>query len=247
MTRHDDSGASGSRRRPIGLGKRAWVTTHLVRRLLRFLAWSRFVRVTVIDREIVPAKGAVLVASNHISMVDAVFLWGALRRRAMAVAMAELWTWPVVGLLVRRLGHIPVVRRDAESGRKALDAGEWVLRHGGVLLIYPEGRCVPPGETEPYKPGVARLAMATGVAIVPVATTGTDGLLPLRGRSGSGPRVDRRHPVTIRFGEPIDPGDFESVEKLLDHLRTRIESLRAESSRANRSRAEQPRRPSRDT
>lgn len=219
MTRDEE------RRRPAGLGVRAWVTTELVRRVLRFLAWSRIVRVTVVGREVVPKRGAVLIASNHISMLDAVFLWGALRRRAAAVAMAELWTWPVVGLLVRGLGHIPVIRRDPDSGRRALDQAEWVLRHGGVLIIYPEGRCVRPGEVEPYKPGVAKLAFATGVPIVPVGTSGTADVLPLRGADGRG-RFDRTRPVTIRFGGPVDPAGFDSPEALLTHLRARIEELR---------------------
>ncbi|GAB2533704.1 lysophospholipid acyltransferase family protein [Nocardia heshunensis] len=213
-------------RRPKGLGKRAWVATHLVRRILRTLAWSNFVHVTVIGREHVPASGAAIVASNHLSMLDAVFLWGALRRRAVAIAMAELWSWPVVGWLVRRLGQIPVVRRDSESGRAATAQAEQILRHGGVLIIYPEGRLVAPGEREPYKPGVAKLALATGVPIIPVATTGTDGVLPTRRARGDGPAFDRRHPVTIHFGAAIDPADFDDPDKLLDHLRQRIEDLR---------------------
>lgn len=215
-----------SARRPKGLGKRAWVTTKLVRRLLRALAWSNFVRVTVIGREAVPKTGPVIVASNHISMLDAVFLWGALRRRAIAIAMAELWSWPVVGWLVRRLGQIPVLRRDSESGRSALTQAEQILRHNGVLLIYPEGRLVAPGEHEPYKPGVAKLALTTGVPIVPVGTTGTDRVLPMRRTRGTGPAFDRHQQVTIHFGTPIDPTDFDDPEKLLDHLRQQIENLR---------------------
>ncbi|MFE3194919.1 lysophospholipid acyltransferase family protein [Nocardia sp. NPDC059240] len=216
-------------RRPKGLGKRAWVATHLVRRILRTLAWSNFVHVTGIGREHVPASGAAIVASNHLSMLDAVFLWGALRRRAVAIAMAELWSWPVVGWLVRRLGQIPVVRRDSESGRAATAQAEQILRHGGVLIIYPEGRLVSPGDHEPYKPGVAKLALATGVPIIPVATVGTDGVLPTRRARGDGPAFNRRHPVTIHFGEPINPADFDDPDKLLDHLRQRIEDLRAQS------------------
>ncbi|BAW06500.1 lysophospholipid acyltransferase family protein [Nocardia seriolae] len=215
-------------RRPKGLGKRAWLTTHLVRRILRTLASSNFVNVTVIGRELVPATGPVIVAGNHISMLDAVFLWGALRRRAIAIAMAELWSWPIVGRLVRRLGQIPVVRRDPESGRAATAAAEQILHHGGVLIIYPEGKLVAPGESEPYKPGVATLSLATGVPIIPVATTGTDGVLPTRRARGTGPRFNRRHPVTLRFGTPIDPTTFDNPEKLLDHLRHRIEDLRTQ-------------------
>ncbi|MEU7145343.1 lysophospholipid acyltransferase family protein [Nocardia sp. NPDC046473] len=213
-------------RRPKGLGKRAWVTTKLVRRLLRALAWSNVVRVTVIGREAVPITGPVIVASNHISMLDAVFLWGALRRRAVAIAMAELWSWPVVGWLVRRLGQIPVLRRDSESGQTALSQAEQILRHDGVLLIYPEGRLVAPDEYEPYRPGVAKLALATGVPIIPVGTTGTDRVLPMRRTRGTGPVFDRSQQVTIHFGDPIDPADFDDPEKLLDHLRRQIENLR---------------------
>ncbi|WP_405137702.1 lysophospholipid acyltransferase family protein [Nocardia sp. NBC_01388] len=212
--------------RPKGLGKRAWVTTKLVRRVLRGLAWSNVVHVTVIGRELVPKDGAVIVASNHISMLDAVFLWGALRRRAVAIAMAELWSWPVVGWLVRRLGQIPVLRRDSESGQAALSQAEQILRHGGVLIIYPEGRLVPAGEREPYKPGVAKLALATGVPIIPVCTAGTDRVLPMRRVRGDGPAFDRRQRVTIHFGAPIDPADFDDSDKLLDHLRQRTEDLR---------------------
>lgn len=212
-------------RRPKGLGKRAWVTTKLVRRVLRGLAWSRFVHVTVIGRESVPAHGPVIVASNHISMLDAVFLWGALRRRAIAIAMAELWSWPVVGWLVRRLGQIPVVRKDSASGQAAMTQAETILRHGGVLIIYPEGRLVGPGETEPYKPGVAKLALATGVPIVPVGTWGTDRVLPMRRVRGDGKAFDRSQRVRIHFDAPLDPAEFDDPDKLLEVLRSRIEEL----------------------
>ncbi|GAB4584475.1 lysophospholipid acyltransferase family protein [Nocardia sp. IFM 10818] len=221
MASNDDTA-----RRPKGLGKRAWLTTQFVRRILRTLAWSNIVRVTVLGRERVPKTGPVIIASNHISMLDAVFLWGALRRRAIAIAMAELWSWPVVGWLVRRLGQIPVVRRDNASGSTALSQAEQILRHGGVLIIYPEGRLVAPGETEPYKPGVAKLALATGIPIIPVGTTGTDRVLPMRRHRGDDPAFDRRQPVTIHFGAPIDPAEFDDPDKLLEHLRDRIEDLR---------------------
>ncbi|MEV5651817.1 lysophospholipid acyltransferase family protein [Nocardia sp. NPDC052254] len=213
-------------RRPKGLGKRAWLTTKFVRRILRTMAWSNIVHVTVIGRELVPRSGPVIVASNHISMLDAVFLWGALRRRAIALAMAELWSWPVVGWLVRRLGHIPVVRRDSASGQSAMAQAEQILRHDGVLIIYPEGRLVAAGEHEAYKPGVAKLALATGVPIIPVGTTGTDRVLPMKRHRGDGPAFDRRQRVTIHFGAPVDPAGFDDADKLLDHLRQRIEELR---------------------
>lgn len=216
--------------RPRGLGARAWLTTQVLRRILRVLAFVKFVHVTVENRSRVPERGAVLIASNHISLLDGLFLWGALRRRAVALGMAELWTMPVVGWLVRMLGHVPVRRRDPESGRTAMDSAAAVLRHGGVLIIYPEGRCVSPGEAEPYKPGVAKLALATGVPIVPVGTTGTNRVLPLRRDLHGSKRFNRGQRVRISFGEPIDPARYPTAESLLAELRTRIESLRAPAS-----------------
>ncbi|MGA4790928.1 lysophospholipid acyltransferase family protein [Nocardia sp. AB354] len=73
---------------------------------------------------------------------------------------------------------------------------------------------------------MAKLALATGVPIIPVGTTGTDRVLPMRRTRGDGPAFDRRQRVRIRFGTPIDPAEFDDPEKLLDHLRRRIEDLR---------------------
>lgn len=211
--------------RPDGLRKRAWLTTKLLRRLLRFLAFVKFVDVTVTGREVIPKYGAIIVASNHISMVDAISLWGALRRRAVAVAMAELWTMPVVSWLLRNLGHIPVVRRNADSGRDAVAASESVLNHGGVLLIYPEGRCVSPGDTEPYKPGVAKLSMSTGVPIIPVGAIGTNKVVPLKRDLEGAKKFNRNQKVWIKFGQPIDPADFDTWEQLLAEVRRSIVAL----------------------
>lgn len=88
------------------------------------------------------------------------------------------------------------------------------------------GRLVAPGEDEPYKPGVAKLALATGVPVVPVGTTGTDRVLPMRRARGDGPAFDRRARVTVRFGEPLGPAGFAGPDEFLAQLRRRIEELR---------------------
>ncbi|WP_330178966.1 hypothetical protein OHB26_20910 [Nocardia sp. NBC_01503] len=59
-----------------------------------------------------------------------------------------------------------------------------------------------------------------------MGTTGTNRVLPIRHFRGDGPTFDRRQQVTIHFGAPIDPAEFDDADKLLDHLRQRIESLR---------------------
>ncbi|MGW5113607.1 lysophospholipid acyltransferase family protein [Nocardia sp. NPDC004123] len=214
-----------SERRPEGLGKRAWIVTQVVRLLLRTAIWGRYVGVTVTGRETVPKHGPAIIASNHISSLDSVVLWTMLHRPAIFIAMAELWSWPRVKWLVRALGLIPVKRGDKESGNAALSHAERVLRHGGLLIIYPEGRLVAPGEHEPYKPGLAKLALATGAPIIPLGTIGTDRAMPVGPARGDRPAVDRRQRMALRFGAPIDPAAFDDPDQLLDHVRARIEDL----------------------
>jgi 1-acyl-sn-glycerol-3-phosphate acyltransferase len=221
-----------SERRPKGLGKRAWITTLVVRLIFRAPTWINYVHVTAVGREVVPKRGAAIIASNHISMLDSVALWTVLRRRAIFIAMAELWSWPRVKWLVRGLGLIPVTRGDKESGNAALSHAGQVLRHGGLLIIYPEGRLVAPGEYEPYKPGLAKLALATGAPIIPVGTIGTDRVMPVDRAPGRRPAFDRHQPMTLRFGTPIDPTAFDDPDQLLDHVRARIEDLCAGAEHA---------------
>lgn len=216
----------GSDDRPRGLGKRAWITTHAVRRLARFLAWIRFVDVTVVNRETVPKKGGVIVVCNHVSLSDPVFLWGALRRRAVALAMAELWSMPAVGWLVRQLGHIPVVRGNAESGADAVARATAVVSRGGVLIVFPTGKCVGRGEDAPYRPGAARIAIETGAPIVPAGLVGSNDVVPLK-RDRPDPKKSfyRDRKVRLTFGDPIRPDEAADADALTAIIRTRIEAL----------------------
>ena len=211
--------------RPRGLGERAAITTFFVRRLARFLAWIKFVDVVVVNREVVPRKGPVIVASNHISVSDPVFLWGALRRRAVGIAMAELWSMPSTSWLMRLLGQIPVVRGDKNSGTQAMEMAAQVLSHGGLVMIYPTGRCVSPDEHAEYKIGVAKIAFDTGTPVIPAGIRGSNEVLPLK-RDRNGGKVFRRDKqVRVAFGEPLHPTDFAGPSDMLARIRTQIELL----------------------
>ncbi|MBJ8344231.1 1-acyl-sn-glycerol-3-phosphate acyltransferase [Antrihabitans sp. YC2-6] len=211
--------------RPRGLGKRAAITTVLVRRLARFLAFIKFVRVTVVNREVVPRKGAAIVACNHISIADPVFLWGALRRRAIAIAMAELWTMPKASWLMKLLGAIPVVRGDRNSGNQALEMATQVIEYGGLVMIYPTGKCVSPGADVDYKIGVAKIAFATGTPVYPAGIVGSNNVLPLKRDRNGGKAFRRDQRVRVAFGPPLHPADFTSPEQLLIRIRSEIEAL----------------------
>ncbi|NMN99439.1 lysophospholipid acyltransferase family protein [Antrihabitans stalactiti] len=214
-------------KKPRGLGKRAWLTTHAVRRLARFLAFIKVVDITVVNRGAVPKKGPVIVACNHISYTDPVFLWGALRRRAIAIGMAELWTMPVVGRLVKLLGHIPVVRGDALSGADAVERATAVVSRGGVLIIFPEGKIVGRGETAPYRPGAARIALATGAPIVPAGIVGSNDVMPLKRDRPGKKTFYRDRKVVLVFGHPIQPEPGMTEDDLIDLVRLRISELTA--------------------
>jgi 1-acyl-sn-glycerol-3-phosphate acyltransferase len=94
------------------------------------------------------------------------------------------------------------------------------LEDGALVGIFPEGKCVKPGEVVPYRPGVAVLAKDTGVPIIPVRLVNANEVLPL------GKKFPRRgSTVYVLFGEPIDPDEFATVQELLDEVRLRITTL----------------------
>lgn len=208
------------RPRVRGLGKRAFVVTWVIRLVLWTLGFTRIVRTEIVNADVVPDRGAVLLAANHTSMIDVFFILGAIRRQAIAMAMAELWKSPLTRWLVEVLGQIPVVRGDPDSGRRATEAAEHALEDGALVGIFPEGRCVKPGETAPYRPGVAVLAKKTGVPIIPVRLINANAVLPLDRKVPS-----LGHQVWVLFGEPIDPSAHASVDDLLDEVQRRITAL----------------------
>jgi 1-acyl-sn-glycerol-3-phosphate acyltransferase len=208
------------RPRSRGLGKRAWLLTWSIRLTLWTLGFTRIIRTEIVNADVVPEKGAVILAANHTSMVDVFFILGALRREAIAMAMAELWKSPLTRWLVEVLGQIPVVRGDSESGKQAMESATHALEDGALVGIFPEQKCVKPGEIAPYRPGVAVLSKRTNVPIIPVRLVNANKVLPL----------DKRFPVFghivhVIFGEPINPAEFASVPELLDEVQRRITTL----------------------
>jgi 1-acyl-sn-glycerol-3-phosphate acyltransferase len=209
-----------SRPRSRGLGKRARLVTWSIRLVLWTLGFTRIIRTTIVNPEVVPNEGAVILAANHTSMIDVLFILAALRRQAIAMAMAELWKSPLTRWLVEVLGQIPVVRGDPQSGKQAMESAAQALQDGALVGIFPEQKCVKPGEVVPYRPGVAVLAKRTGAPIIPVRLVDANKVLPLDKKFPS-----FGHTVHVIFGEPIDPGEFESVPELLDEVQSRITAL----------------------
>jgi 1-acyl-sn-glycerol-3-phosphate acyltransferase len=159
----------------------------------------------VLNAKGVPRDEGVLIVSNHLNYADPWLLLAAAPRRSTFLAMQKLFSWPVVGLLARMIGALPV-RDDGpavEVTRLTLQA----LRGGRAVVVFPEGERSRVAGLLPASSGAALLAYRSGCVVVPVAITGTErvswpGMLL---RPLFGPRV------TVCFGEPFR---LPSVERL---------------------------------
>jgi len=153
----------------------------------------------VVGAERIPARGGVLLAANHVSLLDplvlALVLYDCGRRKVRFVALADLFDRPLLGWLLRGTRMIPVARgrgvaRMADDACAALDGGQ-------AVLVYPEGTIVPPGQTRPARPGAGLVALRASVPVLPVASHGLE-----RHRRRRLPRLRRR--VTVVVGPPVD-------------------------------------------
>ena len=146
-----------------------------------------------------PPKGACLVASKHQSMFETLEIILLLDEPAM-VLKRELADIPLWGWVVRRYGVIPIERSGGATAlRKMMRAAEAAIAEGRPIVIFPEGTRVPPGQQPVLRPGFAGLYRALKLPVVPVAED--SGRLWPRGKLVKQPGI-----VTIRFGEPIEPG-----------------------------------------
>jgi 1-acyl-sn-glycerol-3-phosphate acyltransferase len=162
--------------------------------------------------------GPLILAANHISPFDPFAMAAACRARRIAprfLATGGLFRAPVVGPVMRHWGHIPV-HRGRPAVTQALPDAAAALAAGSVVLVYPEGGIgLDPGMwPERGKTGVARLALATGAPVVPVAQWGAHEVVPYsapRGLLRALPGTIRRRPVIqVRFGGPVDLSDLRA-------------------------------------
>lgn len=172
------------------------------------------VRVRVEGQEHLPKSGPVILAANHRSFLDSMFIPLIVSRRVTFVAKAEYFDSWKTAWFFRGVGQIPIRREGGSASQGALDAAADVLRGGGVFGIYPEGTRTRTGRLHRGHTGVARLALQCNAPIVPVGLIGTDEVQP----------VDRKLPrfgrtVTVRFGEPLDMEHYHHGDH--DHLTLR--------------------------
>ncbi|GIH27019.1 1-acyl-sn-glycerol-3-phosphate acyltransferase [Acrocarpospora phusangensis] len=162
--------------------------------------------------DLIPRRGGVIVAANHLSWTDPVLLSHYLHvngRWPVILAKAGLFRVPVLGYLVRALLAIPVERGSA-SATESLAVAEQRLRDGGCVLFYPEGTITRDPDLWPMtgKTGVARLALTTGAQVIPIAHWGAQELLPY-GQTKI--RLFPRKTFRVLAGPPVDLSRHQGV------------------------------------
>lgn len=160
--------------------------------------------------EHIPDAGAAILASNHLAVADSFYLVLVVRRRITFLAKAEYFTGKgLKGWFTRWFytvcGQVPIDRTDADAAQSALQTAERILGEGKLLGMYPEGTRSPDGRLYKGKTGLARLALQTGVPVIPVAMVGTDVVNP------PGSKIWRFGRVTVRIGKPMDFSRFEGL------------------------------------
>jgi 1-acyl-sn-glycerol-3-phosphate acyltransferase len=176
----------------------------------------------------VPVTGPVIIASNHLSFSDSVFMPLVVPRKVTFLAKSEYFTSPGPKGLLKKLtfialGQVPVDRSGGRRSEAALITGLQLLSDGECIGIYPEGTRSPDGRLYKGRTGIVRLAIDSGAPIIPVAMFDTDKIQP------TGKVIPKIMRVKMIFGEPIyltgDSTDLRLLRDLTDDLMRTIQKL----------------------
>jgi 1-acyl-sn-glycerol-3-phosphate acyltransferase len=176
----------------------------------------------------VPNIGPVIIASNHLSFSDSVFMPLVVPRKVTFMAKSEYFTSPGIKGLIKKLifnalGQVPVDRSGGRRSEAAIRTGLTLLAEGQCLGIYPEGTRSPDGKLYKGRTGIARMAIESGAPIVPVAMFNTAEIQP------TGQIVPKVRRVEMIFGEPMyfggDPTDLAHIRRVTDEIMAAIKKI----------------------
>jgi 1-acyl-sn-glycerol-3-phosphate acyltransferase len=159
----------------------------------------------------IPKTGAVILASNHLSFIDSVFLPLVIDRNVAFLAKSEYFTgkglkgW-ATKMFFKATGMLPIDRSGGKASEASLNTGLKRLATGNVLGIYPEGTRSPDGKMYRGRTGVARMILEGHVPVVPVAMIDTEKVMPI------GTRIPKVRRIGVVIGEPLDFSRFEGLE-----------------------------------
>ena len=176
----------------------------------------------------VPGNGPVIIASNHLSFSDSIFMPLVVLRKVTFLAKSEYFTSPGPKGLLKKLtfialGQVPVDRSGGRRSEAALITGLKILAEGKCLGIYPEGTRSPDGRLYKGRTGIARLAIESGAPIIPVAMFNTEKIQP------TGTVVPKVMRVEMIFGEPMyfegDSTDLLHLRDVTDKIMSTIQEM----------------------
>jgi 1-acyl-sn-glycerol-3-phosphate acyltransferase len=159
----------------------------------------------------IPKTGGVILASNHLSFIDSVFLPLVIDRRIFFLAKSDYFRgkglkgWATKAFM-NGTGMLPIDRSGGKASEASLNTGLKVLHEGEVLGIYPEGTRSPDGKMYRGRTGVARMILEGDVPVVPVAMIDTEKVMPI------GSKVPKVRRIGIVIGEPLDFSRFKGLE-----------------------------------
>jgi 1-acyl-sn-glycerol-3-phosphate acyltransferase len=165
----------------------------------------------IVGRRNVPAEGGAILASNHLSFVDSIFLPLMIDRPVSFLAKSDYFTgkgirgW-ATRIFMKASGQLPIDRSGGKASEASLNTGLQVLGRGDLLGIYPEGTRSPDGKLYRGRTGIARMALEAHVPVVPVVMVDTDTMMPI------GTKIPRVVRIGIVIGEPLDFSRFEGME-----------------------------------
>ena len=187
---------------------------------------SRLWDVTVEGRDHIPLEGPAIIAPNHLSFCDSIFVPAALPRRVWAIGKGEYMDSWKTKHIFPALGMIPVDRSGGDAAQDALDTAASVLDDGRLFMIYPEGTRSRSGNLHKGRTGAARLAKRCDAPIIPVGHVGTLAVQP-----PDSVMMKPRLPVTVRFGRPMhiehfgDPDNPRTLRVFTDAVMFEIAQL----------------------
>lgn len=182
------------------------------------------VRVKAEGLEKIKADGSYVIAANHASYMDTPVILSTIPVQFRFLAKSGLFKIPFMGSHLKRAGHIPVPREDPRAAVRTMIQAAANIREKGVsMLIFPEGGRTQDGELQPFKEGVAYIAIKAGVPVLPVAITGTRAVVPVH--SG----IVKAGRVRIMVGEPIETAGLtlKDRERVTEEARQQIAAMLA--------------------
>ena len=180
--------ASAAQAEPFVLPLWAINILRFILHVLSLLFW----RISYKGLENIPQTGGVIIASNHQTYIDPVWMSLPVKRRTRYLAWSESFGWPIIGKVILMLGAWPIQieKTDPTAIRRTL---QW-LRSGSAVVIFPEGgRCLPDGKLLRFKPGAVRMALEANIPILPITIRGGHRVWP------KGYRFPRFHKVELIY------------------------------------------------